>query len=64
MSRRYESAVEECGTECPAFVEDGYETAVHSCEFHFKEMPAEMFQRMLKDGECFPDFCPLSEIED
>jgi hypothetical protein len=64
MARKYEVAVQECGEDCPAFSEDGYSCAVHSCELCEDELPAEMFQEMAGNGERFPSFCPLQEIED
>lgn len=64
MSRKYQVEVEECGEYCPAFLEDGYACAVHSCEMHNEDMPAWMFQEMAKNGKLFPDFCPLVEVED
>jgi hypothetical protein len=59
MGRVYKTIISECGKECPAFCEDGWNTAIHSCELHDEEMPAEMFQELALHGESFPDLCPL-----
>jgi len=64
MSRRYQVEVVECGTDCPAFLEDGYACGIHSCSMHEEDMPAEMFQEMVQEDKQFPDFCPLVEMED
>ena len=62
--RIYEELIDECGEQCPAFIEDCFGVAVHGCELHEDEMPALLLRDLYRRGVKFPECCPLREYQE